>query len=82
MKALALALVLSLPVPRLAPPAQLSPINSQQAPKRKGGQWYFAATGHAIYCYGPVMTMPQPPGRLLKVATFCRGDQTIVPLKD
>jgi len=82
MKALALALVLSLPVPRLAPPAQLSPTPSQQPAKRKGGRWYFAATGHAVYCYGPVMTMPQAQGRLQKVATFCRGDQTIVPLKD
>jgi len=82
MKALALALVLSLPVPRLAPPAQLSPAASQQLAKRKGGQWYFAATGHAVYCYGPVVIMPQAQGGLLRVATFCRGDQTMVPLKD
>jgi len=82
MKALALALVLSLPVPKWAPPAQLSSTPSQQTEKRKGGQWYFAATGHAVYCYGPVVTMPQPQGGLLKVATFCRGDRTMVPLKD
>jgi len=82
MKALALALMLSLPVPRLAPPAQLSPTPSQQPAKKKGGRWYFAANGHAVYCYGPVMTVPQPQGGLLKVATFCRGDQIMVPLKD
>ncbi len=82
MKALALALVLSLPVPRLAPPVQLSPTPSQQPAKKRGGQWYFAATGHAVYCYGPVMTMPMAQGGLSKVATFCRGDQTMVPLKD
>ncbi|MGO8985063.1 MAG: hypothetical protein ACLPHI_13480 [Terriglobales bacterium] len=82
MKTLALALVLSLPVPRLAPPVQPSPMATQQTAKPKGGRWYFAATGHAVYCYGPVMTVPQAPGRLLKVATFCRGDQTMVPLKD
>ncbi len=82
MKALALALVLSLPVPRLAPPAQLAPISNPQPVKKKGGRWYFAANGHAVYCYGPVMTMPQAQGGLLKVATFCRGDQTMVPLKD
>lgn len=82
MKTLALALVLSLPVPRLTPPAPLSPTHSQLPAKRHGGQWYFAATGHAVYCYGPVMTVPQSPGVLLKVATFCRGDQTMVPLKD
>ena len=82
MKTLALALVLSLPVPRLTPPAQLSPTASQQPPKKKGGQWYFAATGHAVYCYGPVVIMPTAQGGLLRVATFCRGDQTMVPLKD
>ncbi|MGA2980271.1 MAG: hypothetical protein ABSD76_11830 [Terriglobales bacterium] len=82
MKILALALVLSLPVPRVAPPAQLSPVASQQPAKRKGGQWYFAATGHAVYCYGPVVIMPQAQGGLQRVATFCRGDQTMVPLKD
>jgi hypothetical protein len=81
MNALTLALLLSLSVPKLAPPAKLSSVPSQPTAKRQGGQWYFAATGHAVYCYGPVMTMPQE-GRLLKVATFCRGDRTMVPLKD
>jgi hypothetical protein len=82
MKTLALALLLSLPVPKLAPTAAMSPvIGNQQPAKKKGGQWYFAATGHAVYCYGPVKTM-QGQGGLLKVATFCRGDQPIVPLKD
>jgi hypothetical protein len=82
MKALALALVLSLPVPKLAPPANPSPAPIQQPAKRKGGRWYFAANGHAVYCYGPVMTVPQAEGGPLKVATFCRGDQVMVPLKD
>jgi len=82
MKTLALALVLSLPVPKLSPPAQLSSTPSQQPAKRKGGQWYFAANGHAVYCYGPVMTIPQGQGGLARVATFCRGDRTMVPLKD
>jgi hypothetical protein len=82
MKTLALALLLSFSVPTLVPPAQLSPTPSQQPAKKRGGQWYFAANGHAVYCYGPVMTMPQAQGGLLKVATFCRGDQAMVPLKD
>jgi len=82
MKTLALALILSLPVPKLAPPVLTSQTPTQQTAKRKGGKWYFAATGHAVYCYGPVMTVPQAQGRLVKVATFCRGDQTMVPLKD
>jgi hypothetical protein len=82
MKALALALIMSLPVPKLAPPATLAPNVGQQSTQHKGGRWYFAATGHAVYCYGPVVTVPQGPDALLKVATFCRGDQTMVPLKD
>jgi len=73
MKALALALVLSLPVPRLAPPAQVSATpNPTTIAKKKGGRWYFAETGHAGVLLGPVMTMPQGEGRLVKVATFCR----------
>jgi hypothetical protein len=82
MKVLALALILSLQVPTLQPPAKLSPAPSEHAAKRKGGRWYFAANGHAVYCYGPVMTVPQPEGGFVKVATFCRGDQVMVPLKD
>jgi hypothetical protein len=82
MKALALALVLSLPVPKLVPPAQLSPAPSQPPAKKSGGRWYFAASGHAVYCYGPVMTVRQAQGMPIKVATFCRGDQVMVPLKD
>jgi hypothetical protein len=82
MKALTLALILSLPVPRLTPPAQPSLAPSHPQAKAKGGRWFLAASGHAVYCYGPVMTMPQAQGGLLKVATFCRGDQAMVPLKD
>ncbi len=48
----------------------------------KSGRWYFAATGHAVYCYGPVMTLPQANGDLQKVATFCRDGRAVVPLKD
>jgi hypothetical protein len=82
MKALTLALILSLPVPRLIPPAQPSLAPTHQPSKPKGGRWFLAANGHAVYCYGPVMTMPQAKGGLLKVATFCRGDQAMVPLRD
>ena len=82
MKVLALALILPIPVPRLTPPARVSPTFSHTQEKKKGGQWYFAANGHAVYCYGPVMTVPQAQGNPLKVATFCRGDQVMVPLKD
>lgn len=82
MKALALALILSLPVPKLTPPAQLSPAPKANAAPKQGGRWYVAASGHAVYCYGPVMTVRQAQGMPIKVATFCRGDQVMVPLKD
>jgi hypothetical protein len=81
MKALTLALLLSLPVTRWATPAQpsLQPA-TQQA--HKGGRWHMAANGHAVYCYGPIMTMPKADGELMRVATFCRGNQPMVPLKE
>jgi len=82
MKAVALALLLSLQVPPLQPSAKLSSAPVEQKAKRKGGRWYLAANGHAVYCYGPVMTIPQAQGGLVHVATFCRGDQAMVPLHD
>jgi len=75
-----LALLLSLSAPRLAPPLR-QPVG-QLAHRTKGGRWYFAASGHAIYCYGPVMTVPRPNGNLQKVATICQDGSAIVPLKD
>ena len=53
-----------------------------QRPARKGGRWYFAENGHAVYCYGPVRLLPQAEGGLQRVATFCQGDKNMVPLKD
>ena len=50
--------------------------------RHQGGTWYFADSGHAVFCYGPVMTITQPSGNLQRVATFCRGKKSIVPLKD
>ena len=49
---------------------------------REGGTWYMAESGHAVFCYGPVMLLKQPNGGFQYVATFCRGDQAMVPLKD
>jgi hypothetical protein len=87
MNALAILLLASLPVPQVqlfhAANPQVSPHFTQaKAPARKGGQWYFARTGHAVYCYGPVMTLPNQVGSIERVATFCKGDQLLVPLKD
>jgi len=74
--------MLSLTVPRMQPPAKITPTPVQHPVKHQGGRWYFAANGHAVYCYGPVMMIPKADGSPVKVATFCRGDQVMVPLKD
>jgi hypothetical protein len=82
MKVLTLALLFSLPVMQVAPPKPLRAPASQIAKHAKGGRWYFAATGHAVYCYGPVMTVPRANGNLQRVATLCRDGSAVVPLKD
>jgi len=82
MKVLTLALLFSLPVPKLAPPTQPRQPVGHISKHANSGRWYFAATGHAVYCYGPVMTVPSPNGDLQKVATFCRDGSAVVPLKD
>jgi hypothetical protein len=80
MKALTLALLFSLTVAKPTPPVR----RPSGAVERHAttGRWYFAASGHAVYCYGPVMTLPQANGDLQKVATFCRDGRAVVPLKD
>jgi hypothetical protein len=82
MKVLTLALLLSLPMGHLTPQKPLPEPTTQLAKRSKGGRWYFAASGHAVYCYGPVMTLPRANGELQRVATFCRDGSTVVPLKD
>jgi hypothetical protein len=83
MKVLTLALLLSLPV--FSPVPRQKPLrgpSTQLTRHSKGGRWYFAATGHAVYCYGPVMTLPRANGDLQRVATLCRDGSAVVPLKD
>jgi hypothetical protein len=82
MKALTLALLLSLPVTPVAPQQPLRQPTTAVTHHSKGGRWYFAATGHAVYCYGPVMIVPNASGALQRVATFCRDGSAVVPLKD
>ena len=82
MKVLTLTLLLSLPIGHLTPQKPLRQPTTQLAKRSKGGRWYFAASGHAVYCYGPVMTLPRADGELQRVATFCRDGSTVVPLKD
>jgi hypothetical protein len=64
-------------VPRLRTPSD----HVVKREARNSGKWYLAATGHAVFCYGPVMTVQAQDG-LQRVATFCKGDRTMVPLKD
>ena len=83
MKVLAmLLLTLSLPGTRLAPPVRpaVDPEGSRQSANH--GQWYLANTGHAVFCYGPVKLVKDSTGGLQRVATFCRGNKAMVPLKD
>ena len=65
-----------------APKAQVDRVVARVSVARKGGRWYFAENGHAVYCFGPVRVLPQPEGGLQRVATFCQGDKNMVPLKD
>jgi hypothetical protein len=86
MKALTLALLFSTSFSTAFPASIAKPAPPVRQPVGhlehiKGGRWYFAASGHAVYCYGPVMTLPQANGDLQKVATFCRDGQAVVPLK-
>jgi hypothetical protein len=83
MKTLAFAMLLfSLPVTRFTPPEARSPKSHSMPQAARHGRWYFAQNGHAVYCMGPVVTVAGPGGGLSKVATYCRGDQPVVPLKD
>lgn len=86
MKAIAILILASLPVSKVQVPEHARPqvhfAQQAQTTPHKGGKWYFARTGHAVYCYGPVMIIPNATGDLEQVATFCRGDRLLVPLKD
>ncbi len=81
MKFLTLALLFSFSIAKPQPQPERRPVGHLEH-RSKGGRWYLAASGHAVYCYGPVMTLPQANGDLQKVATLCRDGQTVVPLKD
>jgi len=78
----AFLLTLSIPGSPIAPPMRSPVDHASLSQPRKGGQWYLAETGHAVFCYGPVMLVKDNHGSLQRVATFCKGDRTMVPLKD
>lgn len=83
------SLFLVFSVPRLTPPAQQMPqlsvphdskVTAHAVSRR--GRWYMADNGHAVYCVGPVRTLPGPDGQLQRVATYCRGQEPMVRLHD
>ena len=76
------SLLFSLPVAPTELP-QPAAIHEKLAQKpAQHGRWYMAETGHAVYCLGPVVTVPDHDGSLLHVATFCHGPEPVVPLHD
>lgn len=79
-----LALLLSVPGLHFAPSPRAPESKAKPQPQAivHGGQWYLADTGHAVYCYGPVLMMADVQQGVHRVATFCRGDHPMVPLKD
>jgi hypothetical protein len=85
MKTLSVLLLASVSIPHISiPPAHLQstqPAEQAQVQRAKG-KWYLARTGHAVYCFGPVMTVTDTNGGIERVATFCKGDKLLVPLKD
>jgi hypothetical protein len=64
------------------------PQPSQQRPRvispepLKHGTWHMAEDGHAVFCYGPVVTINALFGDPKRVATQCRGRSSNVPLHD
>ncbi|MBV8478585.1 MAG: hypothetical protein JO249_24520 [Acidobacteria bacterium] len=82
MKTLIVGLMLfSIPGFRMAPPRHLVG-TAAVAQVRRGGRWYLAESGHAVYCRGPVITVAMGDGSMRKVATYCQGSHPLVPLKE
>jgi len=76
------ALMFSLPVMPSAPQQSVD-IHDKAVPRPvQHGRWYMADSGHAVYCMGPVVTVPDRDGNLMRVATFCHGPEPVVPLHD
>jgi hypothetical protein len=75
----ALAPAMTLPVQQPLTPRQLV---TRHHPPRPKGKWFMASTGHAVYCYGPVMIVGTWDGGFARVATICRGGRPMVKLKD
>lgn len=76
-------LLLTIPGLRVTPPSSnTEPTDPVLTKTHRGGRWYLAANGHAVYCRGPVVTINLMDGGLRKVATYCQGEKPLVTLKD
>lgn len=62
------------------PPKQHPRVISPEPLRR--GSWHMAEDGHAVFCYGPVVTINALFGDPKRVATQCRGRSASVPLHD
>lgn len=82
MKILATLLLLSLPTAKFSSSPKTPSEPVKLAAAHRGGQWYLAQNGHAVYCYGPVVVVQNNEIGMERVATFCKGEKTMVPLKD
>jgi len=71
--------VMSIRVSPRKPVVRISP-----AEPKKAGRWHMAENGHAVFCYGPVVTMNVFPegSEPKRYATDCRGASKMVPLHD
>lgn len=79
----ALLLSFSLPAFHTMQAPTPTPVETRRPTQaRQKGTWYFADNGHAVYCFGPVVVVPDAQGSLQRIATFCRGEKTMVPLRD
>jgi len=76
-----LALSYSATTKHAAQTPKLTYATVQTKPK---GQWYMAASGHAVYCFGPVIKVTDWQSEIgfRRVATFCRGEKPMVDLKE
>ncbi len=66
-------------VPPQPPRQRLRVVNPEPL---KRGRWHMAEDGHAVFCYGPVVTINALFGDPKRVATECRGRSSNVPLHD
>ncbi len=82
MNSLLVALLFSLPVSSGFSPQPAMAHEKAVLKPAQHGRWFMADSGHAVYCVGPVVTVPDHDGNLLHVATLCHGPDPVVALHD